>query len=102
MGHNPNRPWWAGVLDMASPFISSMTGGLVNFTNNNTPQLYATTKPLNVDKIVNKATSNAFAHRTPRTDGYVNDATKLFNMQYNQSQGTPTRYSLVNNPFTAL
>lgn len=102
MGYNPNRPWWAGVLDMASPFISSMTGGLINFTNNNTPKMYATSKPLNVDKIINKATSNAFAHRTPRTDGYVNDATKLFNMQYNHSQGTPTRYSLVNNPFTAL
>ena len=102
MGYNPNRPWWAGVLDMASPFINSMTGGLVNFTNNNTPKLYAAAKPLNVDKIVNKATSNAFAHRTPRTDGYVNDAAKLFNMQYNQSQGMPTKYSLVNNPFAAL
>ena len=102
MSYNPNRPWWAGVLDMASPYISAFTGNLINFSHQNTPQMYATARPINTQKVVNYALNNAFAHRTPRKDGFNNDAAKLFNHQYNQYQGFRSTPDIVNNPLTAL
>ena len=102
MSYNPNRPWWAGVLDMASPYISAFTGNLINFSHQNTPQLHAIARPINTQKVVNYALNNAFAHRTPRKDGFNNDAAKLFNYQYNQSQGFRSAPDIVNNPLTAL
>lgn len=102
MSYNPNRPWWAGVLDMASPYISSFTGNLINFSHQNTPQMHATFRPMDTQKAVNYALRNAFEHRTPRKDGYHNDVSKLFNYQYNKSHGFQERPEIVYNPFTAL
>lgn len=102
MGYNPNRPWWAGVLDMASPYISAFTGNLINFSHQNTPQMNATAKPMDTQKAVNYALRNAFEHRTPRNDGYHNDMAKLFNYQYNKSHGLQERPEIVYNPLTAL
>jgi hypothetical protein len=97
---NPNRPWWAGIVDMAAPFVSNFTGGMVNFGTPPAPQMYATRPAINTGAVASYTIRNPFAHRVQRRDGFVNDEARYYNNKYQEARGKHNLPRMINNPLS--
>lgn len=95
---NPNKPWWAGIVDMAAPYISNFTGGMINFGAPPDPQMTATRPEINTGAVASYALKNPFAHRVQRKDGFVNDEARYYNNKYQEAHGSNTLPRMINNP----
>lgn len=95
---NPNRPWWAGIVDMAAPFVSNFTGGMVNFGAPPKPKMNATRPAIDTGAVASYAIRNPFAHRVQRRDGFVNDEARYYNNKYQEARGNNKLPRMINNP----